>query len=82
MTSLTSNNAAASVGGQKPASAVDPALLASIMEEVGKKFVTKEEHARLEERLDNITDAFEPPTQHALFETAIYEFVDQKIPLI
>ena len=90
------SNAAASDGDQKTASAaVDPALLARVMEEAGKQFVTKEEfkeevrkqyvtkeeHAALKERLDHfITDAFGPATQHALFETAIYEFVDQKIP--
>jgi hypothetical protein len=48
-------------------------------QEVGEKYVTKEEHAALTARLNNITTAFHPATQYALFETAIYEFVDKKI---
>jgi hypothetical protein len=48
-------------------------------QEVEEKYVTKEEHAALTARLNNITTAFHPATQYALFETAIYEFVDKKI---
>jgi hypothetical protein len=57
--------------------------LAALKEESATKdkhAALKEEHAALEERLERITDAFEPATQHALFETAIYEFVDKRIP--
>lgn len=36
--------------------------------------------AEQHDRLNHLTEAFVPATQHALFETAIYEFVDKKIP--
>jgi len=43
--------------------------------------VTKEDHAALTARLNNITTAFHPATQYALFETAIYECVDKKFSM-
>ena len=73
---------------------VDPAqapIYSRIMEEVAKKYVTKEEHDNLKTehdnlktehdnlkaRMDSFTETLAPATQHALFETAIYEFVDK-----
>ena len=62
-----------------------------IMEDIAKKYVTKKEHEdlktqyddlktqhdHLKTRLDNFTETLAPATFHALFETAIYEFVDK-----
>jgi hypothetical protein len=63
-------------------------LKSELYEEMEKKFVSKEEHGALKEahgalkaRLDSFTEALAPATQHALFETAIYEFVSKAIPL-
>jgi len=75
--------------GEQTMASIPAAAMKQIMAEVGEKFVskqeveekyvTKEEHAALTARLNNITTAFHPATQYALFETAIYEFVDKKI---
>lgn len=65
----------------------NPSLLAVITKEMKSDFVTKQDHEELKQdheelkgRLDQITDVFEPATRFALFETAIYEFVEKMIP--
>jgi len=69
----------------------DPACMAALKEFVTKgaheqtvaalkgEFVTKREHEQTVARLDQIAGVFEPATKFALFETAIYQFVDPDI---
>ncbi|CAB9514326.1 expressed unknown protein [Seminavis robusta] len=57
----------------------NPEVIASLGKKLGKKFVSREEHEELKARLDKIAGVFEPSTQFALFETAIYEFVRSDI---
>ena len=66
----------------------DPACMATLKEEfvtkecmaaLKEEFVTKEEHEQTVARLDQIAEVFEPATKFALFDTAIYQFVEPDI---
>ena len=57
----------------------NPEVMAFIEGKLEAKFVTKEACDLLEGRLDQIAEIFGPATKFALFETAIYCFVDPVI---
>ena len=57
----------------------DHASMAALKGALKGEFVTKEEHEQTVARLNQIAEVFGPATKFALFETAIYEFVEPDI---
>ncbi|CAB9510997.1 expressed unknown protein [Seminavis robusta] len=43
-------------------------------------YVKKEDHEKLVARIDHVAGAFQPATEFALFETAVYVFVEPLVP--